>query len=192
MTPKALDQYVNAEVLLPLGDKMVTGKVTKRKCNAEGELTGTSNNNPILDTRSYEVVFPSGDQAEYSANMIAQNIYAQCDSEGNQFLLMESIVDHKSDGHAVEISDMFTITKGRKHMRKTTKGWQLCIQWKDGSTSLERLADMKESYPIEVAEYAVAKGIDQQPAFVWWVHHVLKKRRLIIRRKPIPPDGINS
>ena len=92
--------------------------------------------------------------------MIAQNIYAQCDSEGNQFLLMESIVDHKSDGHAVEISDMFTITKGRKHMRKTTKGWQLCTQWKDESTSWERLSNMKESYPIEVAEYAVAKCID--------------------------------
>ena len=52
VTPEALDQYVNAEVLLPLGDKMVTGKVTKRKCNAEGELTGTANKNPILDTRS--------------------------------------------------------------------------------------------------------------------------------------------
>ena len=128
VTPEVLDQYLNAEVLLPLGKKMVTGKVTKRKRNTEGELTGTANNNPLLDTRSYEVVFPSGDQAEYSANMIAQNMYAQCDSEGNQFLLMESIVDHKSDGHAVETSDMFTITKGRKYMRKTTEGWQLCIQ----------------------------------------------------------------
>ena len=39
---------------------------------------------------------------------------------------------------------------------------------------------MKESYPIEVAEYAVARGVDHEPAFAWWVPWTLKKRNRII------------
>ena len=47
-------------------------------------------------------------------------------------------------------------------------------------TSWERLTDVKESNPIKVAEYAVAQGIDHEPAFTWWVPHTLKKRNRII------------
>jgi hypothetical protein len=84
-------------------------------------------------------------------------MYAQCDIEGRQYNLMEGIVDHKTDGHAVEPSDM-NIKHGRnKKVRKTTKGWNLCVAWKDGTTSWERLADIKESSPVEVDEYADAK-----------------------------------
>ena len=55
-------------------------------------------------------------------------------------------------------------------LRKTTKkGWSLCIEWKDGSTtSWEQLASLKESNPMEVADYAIAHGIDAKPAFAWW------------------------
>jgi hypothetical protein len=56
----------------------------------------------------------------------------------------------------------------------------VCCQWKDGSTSWESLANLKESHPIETAEYAVTKGLDHEPAFNWWVPHVLKKCNQII------------
>ena len=46
----------------------------------------------------------------------------------------------------------------------------------------ERLADLKESYPVQVAEYAKAVGIHGEPAFAWWVEHVLKKRDRIIAK----------
>ena len=39
---------------------------------------------------------------------------------------------------------------------------------------------MKESHPVEVAEYARARGIDKEPAFEWWVLHTLKKRQVIL------------
>ena len=39
---------------------------------------------------------------------------------------------------------------------------------------------MKESYPIEVAEYAVSFHIEKMPAFCWWVPKVLKKRDRIL------------
>ena len=69
---------------------------------------------------------------------------------------------------------------GRSFKRCNTIGWQLCCQWKDGSTSWEKLSDLKESHPIETAEFAVTAGIDHEPAFNWWVPHVLKKRDRII------------
>ena len=39
---------------------------------------------------------------------------------------------------------------------------------------------MKESHPLEVAEFAVANGVNQMLAFKWWVPHMLKKRDDII------------
>jgi hypothetical protein len=65
-------------------------------------------------------------------------------------------------------------------MRKTTVGWSLCVLWKNGETSWVSLADLKESNPLEVAEYAVSHGIDHEPAFSWWVPNILKKRERII------------
>jgi hypothetical protein len=42
------------------------------------------------------------------------------------------------------------------------------------------MLDLKESNPVEVAEYAAAKSLLDTPAFVWWAPHVLKKRSRII------------
>ena len=82
----------------------------------------------------------------------------------------------------MKFADRFIVVNGRQYHRKTTKGWKLCIEWKDGTTSWERLADLKESYPIEVAEYAIAHGIDKEPAFAWWAPYMLKKRDRIIAK----------
>lgn len=174
------DQYVNAEVKLPKGDRELTGKVIGRKRERDGTVRGKANANPILDTRTYEVEFPDGQVAEYTANVIAESMYAQCDMDGNQQLLLQAIVDFRKDGHAVEVADMYVQRGNNRHLRKTTKGWHLCVEWKDGSTTWERLADLKESYPVEVAEYAIAQGIDHEPAFAWWAPYVLKRRNRII------------
>ena len=37
-----------------------------------------------------------------------------------------------------------------------------------------------ESHPVEIAEYAVARGIDGESAYAWWVSHTLQKRDIII------------
>ena len=42
------------------------------------------------------------------------------------------------------------------------------------------LKDMKESYPVQVAEYAVAKGISNDPEFSCWVPYAIKNRNVII------------
>lgn len=176
----AYDQYIGAEVNLPIGGQVLTGRVKERKRDREGNLIGKSHSNPVLDTRTYEVQFPDGQAAEYSANMIAESMFAQCDLEGNQYLLMDSICGHRKYMCAVEKADMYIKQGSNRQLRKTTKGWKLCIQWKDGTTSWERLADMKESNPIEVAEYAVKEGIHDEAAFAWWVPYVLRRRDKII------------
>jgi hypothetical protein len=77
------DQYVNAEVLLPKGDSIVAGKVKRQKLDDLGIPTDHRHENPILDTRTYYVEFPDSAEMEYTANMIAENMWAQCDIDGN-------------------------------------------------------------------------------------------------------------
>ena len=80
---------------------------------------------------------------------------------------MAGIVDHRKDDTAVDCADMYIQHGSNRNMPETTKGWKLCVKWKDSSTSWERLADLKESNPVEVAEYAMANGVDAETAFAW-------------------------
>jgi hypothetical protein len=61
-----------------------------------------------------------------------------------------------------------------KTLRKTTQGWDLQILWHDGTTSWESLWNLKESNPVEVALYAVANKIAEEPTFAWWIPFTLK------------------
>ena len=179
-TPEAEDNYVNAEIMLPRGDGFARGRVVKRKRGIDGEVIGRANTNPILDTRLYEVQFPGGEVTELTANVIAQSMYAQCDADGNEYLLLESFVDYRKESGALTMDEQEIVVRGRKSLRRSTKGWKICCQWKDNSTSWEKLSDLKESHPVQVAEYAVAQGIAHEPAFNWWVTHVLRKRDRIV------------
>ncbi|KAG7345432.1 hypothetical protein IV203_032963 [Nitzschia inconspicua] len=46
--------------------------------------------------------------------------------------------------------------------------------------SWESLSALKESNPVEVAEYAVAHNLTEELAFSWWVPYTLKKRDAIV------------
>ncbi len=75
----------------------------------------------------------------------------------------------RDDGSAIKLADQKVVcANGRTYLRRSTISWQLCCQWKDDSTSWTNLTDLKESHPIEVAEYAKIIGIDHEPAFNWW------------------------
>ena len=181
--PEGYNGYITAQVLLPKGDEFRVGTVIKRKADGNGLPLGESNDNPMLDTRMYAVEFNDGEVLEYAANVIAENLYSTVNDEGHRHVSLDSIVDHKSD-QALSKDDAFIELKGKRIRRMTTKGWQLCVQWKDGSTSWEHLKDLKESNPIQVAEYAVANSIDDEPAFAWWVPYTLKKKlRIIVKIK---------
>jgi hypothetical protein len=82
------DQYIGSHVRVPIGNEIKTVKVTRRKRELDGTVRGRANTNPMLDTSNYETQFPDGCSDEYTANVIAENMYAQCDIEGRQFNLM--------------------------------------------------------------------------------------------------------
>ena len=35
---------------------------------------------------------------------------------------------------------------------------------------------LNECHPVQIAEFGVEREIDHEPAFNWWLKHVLKKR----------------
>ena len=58
----------------------------------------------------------------------------------------------------------------------------MLIRYKDSSTTWVPLKDMKESYPVQVSEYAVLTKIQEEPAFAWWVPRVLQKSNRIVAK----------
>ncbi len=89
--------------------------MTARKRDIDGNPTGVANANPILDIRDYVVTFDDGDVTELTANLIAESMYTQCDPDGNQYVLLDLIIDHRRLDTATKLSDQtFVRNRGRK------------------------------------------------------------------------------
>ena len=67
VTPETGDTFIGAEIL-PHGRTMTKWHVTAQKQDVEGNLKGTQNDIPILDTSEYIVTFDDGDVTELNAN----------------------------------------------------------------------------------------------------------------------------
>ena len=178
------DTYLNMELALDRGgEHPEIARVTKRMKDRDGRPIGTANENPILDTRMYEVEYLDGYKASMAANILAENMFAQVDDHGNRHVMFESIIDHRTDGNEIKQQDAFIRNKsGTERRRETTKGWEILVQFKDGSTTWVALKDSKNSFPVQTAEYAVENRISMEPAFAWWTPYVLKKRNRIIAK----------
>ena len=44
------------------------------------------------------------------------------------------------------------------------------------------MKDLKESYPVELAHYAVDRNLQDEPAFAWWIPYTLKKEKRILQK----------
>jgi hypothetical protein len=182
-TPEELDEYISALVMIPQGGNLTRATVKRRVRDQEGRPTGKRNSNPILDTRLYEVEFPDGSTEAFTANTIAENLYAQMDKEGNLYQILKEIVDHEKDNRAISKDNGWVMSgNGQRKPKITTIGWSFQVEWADGSTSWVPLKDLKASNPVEVAEYVVANQISEEPAFAWWVRPTLRKRDRIIKK----------
>jgi hypothetical protein len=92
--PEELDQFLSVQVCLPHDNQYVLGTVLSRKRDLDGNPIGKAHDNPLFDTRIYMVGFPDGHVEEFSTNVIAECLYSQIDQEGNQYLLIDEIIDH--------------------------------------------------------------------------------------------------
>ena len=182
---EADDWYIGANVVLPHHGNMVEGRVASRKRTPDGKmLIGTRNSNPILDTRIYNVEFPDGSVEEFTTNLISESLFDNTDDEGYHYAIMKGIVGHRRNNDALKVEDGTVTVNGSKRRVITSKGWDLNIEWENGTTSWIPLREIKLSNPVEVAEYAFSRNIQDEPAFSWWVYKILKKRdRLISKLK---------
>ena len=145
-------------------------KVLSKSVDENGQVIGAHNDNPLLNTLVYDVKFPDGDVKKYAANLIAENVLSQVDPNGYYTNTMEVILDNKRDGTAVRMADkLFKTKQGKPTQRHKTVGWSFLIKWKNGPKEWVHLKVLKESNPVDVAEYVTARGIEQEPAFAWWV-----------------------
>ena len=64
----------------------------------------------------------------------------------------------------------------------TKRGWELCVTWEYGSTDRVVLKDLKNLYPVELAEYAQKNDFQDEPAFAWWGAYVERKRDSILSK----------
>ncbi len=97
------DQYIGMELALATGDKgeRLHAKVRKILYDEDGRPIGSAHSNPFLDSRKYEVEYADGHVEELTANIIAENLFAQVDEEGRQQMTLGAIMDHRVSQEAV-------------------------------------------------------------------------------------------
>ena len=181
----AFDKFLGIYVELPGDDggSTVLGRVKDRKRDHDGALIGKAHSNPILNTAVYNVETLDGNIHEYTANVIAQNLWDKVDDDGYNYNRLYEIIGHRKNDDAIALADGFYETKtGVKRRVITTKGWDFNVSWESGETSYIALKDIKEHNPVEIAEYVIANKLDKEPAFAWWVRTAIKQRDAIISK----------
>ena len=115
-----------------------------------------------------------------TANLIPESMYVACDDSGNEYVMVDLIVDYRNNYKAITVPDQKVVHRGRRFMRRSNVGCQMCVQWRDSSTTWKALKDIKESHPIERAEYVVDQEIYHKLSINWWVNAVLNNMLRII------------
>ena len=81
------------------------------------------------------------------------------------------------------ISDgMVHSANGKLKPKVTMHGHYHLCTFKDGLMDWVMLKELKESNPIEVAKFAVANHLMEEPTYKWWVHKVLWQWNRIISK----------
>ena len=129
--------YFNVELALYRhDDRPEFARVNKRLRDKDSRSIRITADNSILDTRMYKVEYADGYKAEMTANAIASNLFSQANQDGQRFLFFNAIIDSHTNGTQIREGDTFIyMSNGNKRKRETTKEWEVCIQWKDGTST---------------------------------------------------------
>jgi hypothetical protein len=103
---------------MPRDGDLNTGRVTRRKRDAENQPLGKKYSNPLLNAREYEVEYPDGSTETYTTNMISENLYSQIDTEGKQYQIVYKDIDHRTKGHAIFVGDAFITDKSATNIKE--------------------------------------------------------------------------
>ena len=72
-----LDNYIHTQLLLDIGGKQLQAHILKRVKEPDVTKKGKAHRNPMFNACAYLVEFKDGSVMEYTANIIAENIYSQ-------------------------------------------------------------------------------------------------------------------
>ena len=76
-------------------------RVKQRAVDQDGRPIRRPSNNPLLDSRRYEVEYLDGTTEVLTANIIAENLLAQVDDQGHRHLMIDEIEYHRKNSDAV-------------------------------------------------------------------------------------------
>ena len=87
------DTMIHSKVILPWGENIQSAKVLGITKDDDGNIIGNFDSNPILNSIIYNVELTDSTVKQYSANVIAENMYIQVDYYGHSTIILDVIVD---------------------------------------------------------------------------------------------------
>jgi hypothetical protein len=152
---EAYDKLIGEEFMVDFGcEGRKRATVKKRARDYDGNLIGTGHCDPQLDQREYVIEYEDGTADRMFGNIIAANLHAQLDEEGKTHVLLKEIVGHRKTKDAIEKQNGYTMEQyGAMIPKRTTRGWELCVKWRNGDTTWVPLKDLKDMNPVNPHSY---------------------------------------
>ena len=106
-------------------------------------------------------------------------MHSQCNPNEEQFLLLKSIKDHKQTPKAILKGDEYII---HNVWQEKDYSGVVAVHWMERWYNFLGMLIPSQGIPTCIAEYAIAAGIKNEPAFKWWTHFVFNTRDHIIAK----------
>ena len=96
--------------------------------------TGKGNYNVMHEKYLYEVEYPDGMTEKIAANIIAENLMSQVDTEGHHYQVLTEVTDQNKDDISIyKVDGFIKSSSGKLHWKRKTCGCKLLVEWRDGS-----------------------------------------------------------
>ncbi len=98
--------------MIPCSNTFACGIIVSCKHNAEGNIIGHAHDNPILDSCVYDIELADRKVTALTANAIAKAMYAQCDPDGNKYILFDELIEVKRTDDALNLEQQKITVNG--------------------------------------------------------------------------------
>ena len=77
----------------------------------------------------YEFEYPDGTTEQLAANIIAENMMSQVDSEGYHYQVLTEVTDLKKDDSVIaKVGAFIKSSSGNPHCKRTPYGWKILVE----------------------------------------------------------------
>ena len=154
------------------GEKLM-GKFRKH-IKYDDICTGELHYNAMHDKYVYEADYHDGTTEQLIARIIAENMISQVDSEGRHYQVLTGVTEHsRYDSAITKVNGFIKYSNGNLHQNSTDNVWKLLVECKYGLVDWVTLKELKQSNPVQLAEYAMSNEISDEPKFSWWIKETL-------------------